>query len=58
MVLITGALRYARGRPFPFLPLAARVSERSSPESHIARVLAPVACGRTPPGPKGVRLHE
>src|SRR5712691_12803213 len=55
VLLITGAPRYARGRrPFPFLALAPHVSERSSPESRIARVLAPAACGRTPPRPKAV----
>jgi hypothetical protein len=37
--LVTGAPRYARGRrPFPFLASAPRVSERSSQQSHIARV--------------------
>jgi hypothetical protein len=49
---------YAHGRrPFAFVALVPRVSERSSPGSHIARVLAQAICGRRPPRPKAVRLH-
>jgi hypothetical protein len=46
MLLVTGPPRYARGP---------RISERSSPESDIARALTPAAFERTPPHPKAVR---